>query len=233
MAPRLWLFQDAFPHRLENQDPGSSLAAFPLVKSACNINGIKRRSSFLRGDIARPASQEKSAITVDVRLPLARLLHPCPPAPRRLLVRLKAPSVSKYSRSQPDRSLKQFRPGECPCAVDRRLGEISSGRRAASRPPRRPARPPCLLGRGYRAPRTRASSPADPPSRFSFDSPDILSAYAAAAAVALASAICRIPAWDTWGEKYQGDIPRSSFVEGDDFVGAQRQAGEGDVEGGF
>lgn len=109
-------------------------------------------------------------------------------------VPLKAP-VSKYSRSQPDRSLKQFRPGACPCAVDRRLREISSGRRTVSRSPRRLSRLPCSPILVHRALHSPASTRADLPSRFPFDSPDILSAYSAAAAPA--NAICRIPPWDT------------------------------------
>lgn len=98
------------------------------------------------------------------------------------------PPVAKYSRSQPDRSLKQFRPGVCPGAVDRRLGEISSGRRRVSRSPRRLSRPPSWPIHGRREPRTLAGGRADPPSRFSFDSPDILSAYLAG----IASAVRRI-----------------------------------------
>lgn len=100
-------------------------------------------------------------------------------------VLLKAPPPdAKYSRSQPDRSLKQFRPGVCPDAVDRRLGEISSGRRTGSRSPRRPSRPPCWPIHVCRAPRTLADTRVDPPSRFSSDSPDILSAYQAAPGLA-------------------------------------------------
>lgn len=91
----------------------------------------------------------------------------------------KEPPVAKYSRSQPDRSLKQFRPGVCPDAADRRLGEISSGRRRVSRSPCRPSRPPSRPIHGRRAPRTPVGMRADPPSRFSFDSPGILSAYPA------------------------------------------------------
>lgn len=107
-------------------------------------------------------------------------------------VLFKAPPVAKYSRSQPDRSLKQFRPGVCPDAVDKRLGEISSGRRRASRSPCPPSRPPYLPAHGRREPRTPVGMQADPPSRFSFDSPGILSAYPAR----LASVVRCILPWD-------------------------------------
>ena len=101
----------------------------------------------------------------------------------------KAPPVAKYSRSQPDRSLKQFRPGVCPDAVDRRLGEISSGRRRVSRSPHRPFRFPYWPIHVRTEPRTPVDTQADPPSKFSFDSLGILSAYPAG----IASAVRHIP----------------------------------------
>lgn len=92
--------------------------------------------------------------------------------------------VSKYSRSQSDRSLKQFQPGGCPDAVDRRFGGISSRHRTASQSPHRPFHPPCWPIRDCRGSRTLASTRADLPSRFSSDKPSILSAYLTVAALA-------------------------------------------------
>lgn len=106
--------------------------------------------------------------------------------------RFKGPLVSKYSRSQSDRSLKQFRPGVCPDAVDRRFGEISSRRRTASRSPHRPSRRLCWPIRWRRASRTLADTRADPPSRFSSDNPDILSVRLVVAVLANA-ACCILP----------------------------------------
>lgn len=108
-----------------------------------------------------------------------------------LLLFFITPLVSKYSRGQPNRSLKQFRPGVCPDAVDRRFGEISSRRRTASRSLHRPSRRPLYWPiHGCRASRTLADTRADPPSRFSSDNPGILSAHLAVAA--LANAVCCI-----------------------------------------
>lgn len=134
------------------------------------------RSSFIREGHLRTAAAVSRVVTGSVQVSFLLRLFKAPPP------------VAKYSRSQPDRSLKQFRPGVCPGAVDRRLGEISSGRRRVSRSPRRLSRPPCWPVHGYREPRILSGRRADPPSRFSFDSPGILSAYP----VGFASAARRI-----------------------------------------